>query len=147
MNPSELTKLTPHELSRLLKSLSYREREILKLIAGVGDGFRYTPDEVAHIFKVNSSEIEITVKAAMLKVESCLSLRTLKDDSPIPEASGIIITVAIPEFCDGQDVADKIVELYCALNGMHISLGGNGLVVNDDQTFSGVAVLAGAPVE
>jgi RNA polymerase primary sigma factor len=51
MDPSALKELPRDVLSRVLKSLSYREREILKLIAGVGDGFRYTSEEVAHIFK------------------------------------------------------------------------------------------------
>jgi len=38
-------------VNRLLNTLSYREREVFKLRAGIGDGFAYTREEVAHIFK------------------------------------------------------------------------------------------------
>ena len=37
---------------KVLKTLSYREREIFKLRAGWADGFKYTREEVGHIFKM-----------------------------------------------------------------------------------------------
>ena len=37
---------------KVLKTLSYREREIIKLRYGLGDGYSYTLEEVGHIFKV-----------------------------------------------------------------------------------------------
>lgn len=147
MNPSTLTTLPPNVLARALKSLSYREREILKLIAGVGDGFRYTSVEVAQIFKLSPAAIEALVEKAMLKVEQRLLSRVTKDDDSRPEASGINVTLAVPEYCDEHALAEKLFELCVALNGMHIGAGGSGLIVNDDQTFSGVATLEGTPVQ
>jgi RNA polymerase primary sigma factor len=38
----------------VLKTLSYREREIIKLRYGIGDGYTYTLEEVGRIFKVTS---------------------------------------------------------------------------------------------
>ena len=41
-----------NRIAKVLKSLSYREREIIKLRYGLGDGYSYTLEEVGHIFKV-----------------------------------------------------------------------------------------------
>jgi RNA polymerase sigma factor (sigma-70 family) len=43
--------------NKALKSLSYREREILKLRFGLGDGYTYTLEEVGHIFRVTRERI------------------------------------------------------------------------------------------
>ena len=52
------------ELMRVVKTLKYREREIIKLRYGLGDGYIYTLKEVAHIFKVTQERIrQIEAKA------------------------------------------------------------------------------------
>ena len=52
------------DLLKSLKALSYREREVIKLRYGLGDGSSYTLEEVAHIFKVTRERIrEIEAKA------------------------------------------------------------------------------------
>lgn len=38
-------------ITEILQSLTYREREVLKLRSGIADGYIYTTREVAHIFK------------------------------------------------------------------------------------------------
>lgn len=48
-----------------MKTLSYREREILKLRFGLTDGNVYTVSEVAHIFKVTKGRIFQVEKQAM----------------------------------------------------------------------------------
>ena len=51
-------------INQVLKSLSYREREIIKLRYGLGDGYSYTLEEVGHIFKVTRERIrQIEAKA------------------------------------------------------------------------------------
>jgi hypothetical protein len=51
-------------IEKLLKTMSYREREIIKLRYGLGDGYSFTPEEVAHIFKVTRNRIgQIEAKA------------------------------------------------------------------------------------
>ncbi|HCK72014.1 MAG TPA: RNA polymerase subunit sigma-70, partial [Planctomycetaceae bacterium] len=39
-------------IERILKTLTYREREIIRLRYGLGDGYTYTLEEVGRIFKV-----------------------------------------------------------------------------------------------
>ena len=51
-------------INKVLKTLSYREREIIKLRYGLGDGYSYTLEEVGHIFKVTRERIrQIEAKA------------------------------------------------------------------------------------
>src|SRR5258707_1168983 len=40
------------KIEQVLKTLTYREREIIKLRYGIGDGYTYTLEEVGRIFKV-----------------------------------------------------------------------------------------------
>ena len=40
------------KIDGVLKTLTYREREIIKLRYGLGDGYTYTLEEVGRIFKV-----------------------------------------------------------------------------------------------
>lgn len=44
-------------IDKFLEPLSYREREIIKLRSGLGDGYSYTLEEVGHIFKVTRERI------------------------------------------------------------------------------------------
>lgn len=56
--------LLAERVAKMLKTLSYREREIIKLRYGLGDGFSYTLEEVGHIFKVTKERIrEIEARA------------------------------------------------------------------------------------
>ena len=48
----------------VLKTLTYREREIIKLRYGLGDGYTYTLEEVGRIFKVTRERVrQIEAKA------------------------------------------------------------------------------------
>jgi len=53
----------------VLKTLSYREREIIKLRYGLGDGYRYTLEEVGHIFKVTRERIRQIEAKAVRKLQ------------------------------------------------------------------------------
>jgi RNA polymerase primary sigma factor len=66
---------------QVLKTLSYREREIIKLRYGLGDGYSYTLEEVGHIFKVTRERIrQIEAKA----------VRKLQQPSRCQELSGFL---------------------------------------------------------
>ena len=52
----------------IFRGLSYREREIIKLRWGLGDGFTYTLEEVGHIFKVTRERIRRIEKKAISKL-------------------------------------------------------------------------------
>ena len=68
-------------INKVLKSLSYREREIIKLRYGLGDGYSYTLEEVGHIFKVTRERIrQIEAKA----------VRKLQQPSRSAELSGFL---------------------------------------------------------
>jgi len=56
-------------ITRVLKSLSYREREIIKLRYGLGDGYSYTLEEVGHIFKVTRERIRQIEAKAVRKLQ------------------------------------------------------------------------------
>ena len=63
-----------HEMLRLriakvLKTLSYREREIIKLRYGLGDGYSYTLEEVGNIFKVTRERIRQIEAKAVRKLQ------------------------------------------------------------------------------
>jgi len=68
-------------ITGVLKTLSYREREIIKLRYGLGDGYSYTLEEVGHIFKVTRERIrQIEAKA----------VRKLQQPSRSQELSGFL---------------------------------------------------------
>lgn len=57
------------ELEKAFKTLSHREREILKLRYGWGDGHTYTLEEVGHIFKLNKERIRQIEATAIRKLQ------------------------------------------------------------------------------
>ena len=59
-----------NRISKVLKSLSYREREIIKLRYGLGDGYSYTLEEVGHIFKVTRERIRQIEAKAVRKLQA-----------------------------------------------------------------------------
>ena len=58
------------EIQMALNSLPYREREIIKLRYGMGDGLNYSLEEVAHIFRVTRERIGQLEKKAIEKLKS-----------------------------------------------------------------------------
>jgi RNA polymerase primary sigma factor len=58
-----------HRIANVLKTLSYREREIIKLRYGLGDGYSYTLEEVGHIFKVTRERIRQIEAKAVRKLQ------------------------------------------------------------------------------
>jgi RNA polymerase primary sigma factor len=56
-------------INKVLKTLSYREREIIKLRYGLGDGYSYTLEEVGHIFKVTRERIRQIEAKAVRKLQ------------------------------------------------------------------------------
>ncbi len=56
-------------IDKVLKTLSYREREIIRLRYGLGDGYSYTLEEVGHIFKVTRERIRQIEAKAVRKLQ------------------------------------------------------------------------------
>jgi RNA polymerase primary sigma factor len=57
------------KIDHVLKSLTYREREIIKLRYGLGDGYSYTLEETGRIFKVTRERIRQIESKALKKLQ------------------------------------------------------------------------------
>ena len=62
----------------VLKTLSYREREIIKLRYGIGDGYTYTLEEVGRIFKVTRERVRQVEAKAIRKLQHPVRSRRLE---------------------------------------------------------------------
>jgi RNA polymerase primary sigma factor len=56
-------------INDILRTLTYREREILKLRYGIGDGYTYTLEEVGRIFKVTRERVRQVESKAIRKLQ------------------------------------------------------------------------------
>jgi RNA polymerase primary sigma factor len=56
-------------IEALLKTLTYREREIIRLRYGLGDGYNYTLEEVGRIFKVTRERVRQIEAKAVRKLQ------------------------------------------------------------------------------
>lgn len=57
------------KIEQLLKTLTYREREIIRLRYGLGDGYTYTLEEVGRIFKVTRERVRQIEAKAVSKLQ------------------------------------------------------------------------------
>jgi len=64
-------------IEHVLKSLTYREREIIKLRYGIGDGYTYTLEEVGRIFKVTRERVRQVEAKAIRKLQHPVRARKL----------------------------------------------------------------------
>jgi len=64
-------------INDILKTLTYREREILKLRYGIGDGYTYTLEEVGRIFKVTRERVRQVESKAIRKLQHPVRRRRL----------------------------------------------------------------------
>ena len=62
----------------VLKTLTYREREIIKLRYGLGDGYTYTLEEVGRIFKVTRERVRQIEAKAVRKLQHPVRSQQLK---------------------------------------------------------------------
>ena len=61
--------LLREKIEALLKTLTYREREIIRLRYGLGDGYTYTLEEVGRIFKVTRERVRQIEAKAVSKLQ------------------------------------------------------------------------------
>ncbi len=64
-------------IESVLKTLTYREREIIKLRYGIGDGYTYTLEEVGRIFKVTRERVRQVEAKAIRKLQHPVRSRKL----------------------------------------------------------------------
>jgi RNA polymerase primary sigma factor len=58
------------QIEGILKTLTYREREIIRLRYGLGDGYTYTLEEVGRIFKVTRERVRQIEAKAVRKLQN-----------------------------------------------------------------------------
>jgi RNA polymerase primary sigma factor len=78
-NPSDTAtqEMLRMRIEQVLKTLTYREREIIKLRYGIGDGYTYTLEEVGRIFKVTRERVRQVEAKAIRKLQHPVRSRKL----------------------------------------------------------------------
>ncbi len=66
------------KIDDVLETLTYREREIIKLRYGIGDGYTYTLEEVGRIFKVTRERVRQIEAKAIRKLQHPIRSRKLE---------------------------------------------------------------------
>jgi RNA polymerase primary sigma factor len=87
-NPLKLANngLLREKIDELLKTLTYREREIVRLRYGLADGYCYTLEEVGRIFKVTRERVRQIEAKAVAKLQHPVRSSELSEyvaDSPV----------------------------------------------------------------
>jgi RNA polymerase primary sigma factor len=79
-SPSKLANigLLRGRIEELLKTLTYREREIIRLRYGLADGYAYTLEEVGRIFKVTRERVRQIEAKAVAKLQNPVRSRYLE---------------------------------------------------------------------
>jgi RNA polymerase primary sigma factor len=79
-NPSDTasSEMLRSRIEQVLKTLTYREREIIKLRYGIGDGYTYTLEEVGRIFKVTRERVRQVEAKAIRKLQHPVRSRKLR---------------------------------------------------------------------
>ncbi len=72
------TEMLKDRIEDVLKTLTYREREIIKLRYGIGDGYTYTLEEVGRIFKVTRERVRQVEAKAIRKLQHPVRARKLE---------------------------------------------------------------------
>ncbi|MCK4913383.1 MAG: RNA polymerase sigma factor RpoD [Planctomycetes bacterium] len=75
---SATQEMLKERIDLVLKTLSYREREIIKLRYGIGDGYTYTLEEVGRIFKVTRERVRQVEAKAIRKMQHPVRARKLE---------------------------------------------------------------------
>jgi RNA polymerase primary sigma factor len=75
---SATQEMLKERIDSILSTLSYREREIIKLRYGIGDGYTYTLEEVGRIFKVTRERVRQVEAKAIRKLQHPVRSRRLE---------------------------------------------------------------------
>ena len=94
---SAMHKLLKDKIEHVLRSLTYREREIIRLRYGLGDGYSYTLEETGRIFKVTRERIR--------QIES-KALRKLQHHTRSEHLKGFVEGLSHLAMTEGQVMAD-----------------------------------------
>jgi RNA polymerase primary sigma factor len=88
--------LLRERIEELLKTLTYREREIIRLRYGLADGYSYTLEEVGRIFKVTRERVRQIEAKAVAKLQNPVRSRYLEPFVPGPGEALVSIPLEEP---------------------------------------------------
>ncbi|MBS0262366.1 MAG: RNA polymerase sigma factor RpoD [Planctomycetes bacterium] len=79
-NPADsaMQEMLKEKIDHVLKTLTYREREIIKLRYGLGDGYTYTLEEVGRIFQVTRERVRQIEAKAVRKLQHPVRSKQLR---------------------------------------------------------------------
>ncbi|MCA9063943.1 MAG: sigma-70 family RNA polymerase sigma factor [Planctomycetaceae bacterium] len=100
------------KIDHVLKSLTYREREIIKLRYGLGDGYSYTLEETGRIFKVTRERIRQIESKALKKLQHHTRAIHLKGFVDVADDDGVMPEVT--DVADDVSDSDNILEMGVA---------------------------------
>ncbi len=93
---SAMHEMLKDKIDLVLKSLTYREREIIRLRYGLGDGYSYTLEETGRIFKVTRERIRQIESKALKKLQHITRSHHLKGfvEAMYPDSSDDLVDEA-----------------------------------------------------
>ena len=113
-SPSEtaMQEMLRDKIEVVLRSLTYREREIIRLRYGLGDGYSYTLEETGRIFKVTRERIRQIESKALRKLQHHTRADHLKGFvDELPEGAAL----PAPVITDAEDSpVDESAEILAA---------------------------------
>lgn len=117
-SPSEtaMQEMLRDKIEVVLRSLTYREREIIRLRYGLGDGYSYTLEETGRIFKVTRERIRQIESKALRKLQHHTRADHLKGFvDELPEGAAAAAAAAAAAIAGADDAgADESVEVLAA---------------------------------
>ena len=101
---SAMREMLRDKIEVVLRSLTYREREIIRLRYGLGDGYSYTLEETGRIFKVTRERIRQIESKALRKLQHSTRADHLKGfvDAMYPNSVGAVAEAADAAELDEQ---------------------------------------------
>jgi RNA polymerase primary sigma factor len=107
LDPAEnaMQQMLRKKIDQVLRSLTYREREIIKLRYGLGDGYSYTLEETGRIFKVTRERIRQIESKALRKLQHATRSEHLRGfvDDLVPFNTDAELTETV-------DTTDEVIE-------------------------------------
>jgi len=95
------------KIDGLLKTLTYREREIIRLRYGLGDGYTYTLEEVGRIFKVTRERVRQIEAKAVRKLQN--PVRSQQLEGFVPALGNLDLGAASEkEASNNSEVSDRL---------------------------------------
>src|SRR6476469_8606572 len=98
------------KIEQVLKTLTYREREIIKLRYGLGDGYTYTLEEVGRIFKVTRERVRQIEAKAVRKLQHPVRSRKLEgflDSALRAILKNLKVPAAVPAVAGAESAAGE----------------------------------------